>query len=644
MYRCQYSLRLKVVLGLLLSLLVYLPLWGVPVTYDMAQQAARSVLEQEVLPDLRDRLVDIQSLHILTKTGRAQMAGDAIFIPAYSDVVAYVAPLWPQGFLVLSPSTDLTPVLAYSAESIFSWDESPLNALLHTLREDIRLRTAAVDAGLVYTSRNEEAWITLLADMRGNPNAAFSTTYATATTLYRAAEVGTGQLLPFVPWNQSNPYWNNCPIDPITGSRCVVGCTATALAQILNYWQYPTSITFQTGDSYTSFIDPDRISGNGDERTIWINAPSASFAGLNYDSHNPSDTAKADLSFAAGVSVRMGYSSVGSGAYLKDAACALSAVAQESVWGVRSGVWGYESASYVINGVEFHDRLAQNMLNALPALLSIRGKDKDGEPIAHAVVCDGYQIDSLDVSRFHINLGWGDASTNQNGMECWYNLPLELPIGYSTVSAGVLDIYPYARCEAQIWVDHTTYMHGDLISICYGVAPAAGYSSMDTVRIFDFLPNSPGRWTPFCPSGLRLTAGTHCATAYVEGSGVEVLVLRAGSGTCVVTDTARFAIGGPDDLLDMASVWTDQLVYSPGERVTVAYELDVPPDKVWIYVVTPSGVNCLDSMTCGFSSGMSGSVTSKESVGSTSGERTVILIASTRTHGVLMATCEYRVP
>ena len=37
-------------------------------------------------------------------------------------------------------------------------------------------------------------------------------------------------------WNQSSPYNQSCPLDPNTGNRCIVGCTAVALGQILNYW------------------------------------------------------------------------------------------------------------------------------------------------------------------------------------------------------------------------------------------------------------------------------------------------------------------------------------------------------------------------------------------------------------------------
>ena len=35
-------------------------------------------------------------------------------------------------------------------------------------------------------------------------------------------------------WGQGAPYNNLCPMDPITGKRCVTGCMATAMAQIMH--------------------------------------------------------------------------------------------------------------------------------------------------------------------------------------------------------------------------------------------------------------------------------------------------------------------------------------------------------------------------------------------------------------------------
>ena len=40
-------------------------------------------------------------------------------------------------------------------------------------------------------------------------------------------------------WNQGAPFWDKCPTDR-SGTHCWTGCVATAMAQIMRYYQYPS--------------------------------------------------------------------------------------------------------------------------------------------------------------------------------------------------------------------------------------------------------------------------------------------------------------------------------------------------------------------------------------------------------------------
>lgn len=52
-------------------------------------------------------------------------------------------------------------------------------------------------------------------------------------------------------WHQDSPYNDKCPVlTPGTDEHTVVGCTATALAQILNYWEWPTTGTSSNTTTY----------------------------------------------------------------------------------------------------------------------------------------------------------------------------------------------------------------------------------------------------------------------------------------------------------------------------------------------------------------------------------------------------------
>jgi hypothetical protein len=207
------------------------------------------------------------------------------------------------------------------------------------------------------------------------------------------------------------------------------------LAQILNYWQYPTSVTFQPSDNYTSSKDPDDGYGT---RTIPITATTANFSGLDYNDCNPSDAAKAALSFAAGVSIRMDYSSAGSGALATDAAPALAGSPYPQDPPKR---WGYHSADvrtytnphwgspFYITQTAFFSDLKSNMMQARPAIMTIFQSAGGG----HAIIVDGYHPTNDD---YHLNFGWGTSAYG------WYSLPLGFPSGYDILDSADYNIVP----------------------------------------------------------------------------------------------------------------------------------------------------------------------------------------------------------
>ena len=40
-------------------------------------------------------------------------------------------------------------------------------------------------------------------------------------------------------WEQGSPYNNNCPVAPSSSNHCLTGCVATAMAQVMRFYQYP---------------------------------------------------------------------------------------------------------------------------------------------------------------------------------------------------------------------------------------------------------------------------------------------------------------------------------------------------------------------------------------------------------------------
>ncbi len=332
----------------------------------------------------------------------------ALTDPDTRQTVAYVVPLNPGGFVVTSADTDITPVVVVSLTGTFPFQEHPENHLLYMVRTDMALRLQArAETPAAQLAANRAEWQTLLAGGGGD-----------------AASGTDGQTWgPFLTtsWNQSGFYNDYCPDDPRTepglhtdDGRCVTGCVATAMGQIINYWKHPSSVTFTAADDYTSRNDPG--DGRG-ERVIPISAATANIPSIVYTSISNDTIAR--LLYACGVSVRMNYSDAG------------SAASTSSVGEVLKAKWSYPSGAWVSSTDSgLYTLLSANMRKYAPCQLSI-GTSMSGS--GHSIVCDGYRDSD---GRYHLNFGWSGSSDG------WYSLPSGMPAGYSVVRGAVLDIAP----------------------------------------------------------------------------------------------------------------------------------------------------------------------------------------------------------
>ncbi|MBF0494995.1 MAG: C10 family peptidase [Deltaproteobacteria bacterium] len=308
------------------------------------------------------------------------------------DTLAYVLTLSPTGYIVISTDTDITPIIAQSHDSNFIWEDSPANVLLHLVTLDMENRLKALpETGAAVKQANNTRW-----------NNYVAADGALVSQITRAATYG--PLLSPPTWNQDSPYNGYCPMDPVTQTRSLTGCVATAMAQIVNYYERPVSVTFLATDNYTT-----------DTRKIDITASTADIAGITYPAGG--DMA-ARLSYACGVSVKMDYTSAFSGAYTKDLA-----------WALRYR-FGYVSAIYKDT---FNDSIypiiQNNIKNRQPVNLAITDISISG----HSIVCDGYNDGS---GQYHLNFGWGGTTDG------WYSLPYGMPEQYMLIDNAVTDIRP----------------------------------------------------------------------------------------------------------------------------------------------------------------------------------------------------------
>ncbi len=186
-------------------------------------------------------------------------------------------------------------------------------------------------------------------------------------------------------WNQS-PYYNDlCP------SGTPVGCTATATAQIMKFWNHP--VVGNGAHSYYASGYGMLSADFGNTTYDWDNMPNR----LTGSSSSDQRTAVATLCYHVGVAVDMNYGPDGSGAsVLGYGASAQSALVNYFNYeNTLSGVYKY---SY--SDAEWVQLLKSELDEGRPILYA--GYDSEA---GHAFVFDGYSSNS----QFHVNWGWGGS-------------------------------------------------------------------------------------------------------------------------------------------------------------------------------------------------------------------------------------------
>jgi len=201
-------------------------------------------------------------------------------------------------------------------------------------------------------------------------------------------------------WDQSAPYNNFCPIG-YEGYRCVVGCVATAAAQIMAYHQWPlcgygSSSYYWGGDnSCSGNWGGGLLSADYSDSYDWANMPDDCPPYCSQDEKN----ALAELCYEVGVAFNMDYGVCGSGAYTADAL------------NVFPGHFRYSSL------IDKEDRSAHS---AGSWFNLIQTETNAGRPMQyrihrHSIVCDGWR-DTGGMNQYHMNYGWDD------GHNTWYTI------------------------------------------------------------------------------------------------------------------------------------------------------------------------------------------------------------------------------
>lgn len=325
-----------------------------------------------------------------------------------------------KGFVIVSAEDNVRPILGYSFTSPIDEDLNNMNNpfVAKFSNYDKQIVHAVREAGLVVKSQQKQ-W-------KDIENGVFPATSAKASK---------GPLLETT-WGQGYPFDDQLPYN------CPVGCVATAMHQILRFYQGP-----EQGAGSNDYND---YSGST------TGSHSVNFSLQSYDwslmqTLNGSVSSQAEIdecskmAYHLGVSVNMDYETDGSGATMTDAAFAFQ------------NNWGAPTASYNYAGTITDSSLySATIITNIDADQPMEWAGQDATYGGHAYCLDGYNVDAANgVYQYHFNWGWSGS------YDGWFQLNDLTPgvNNFSSSQSFIDDIYvdgllaqmpPPASCNASV--------------------------------------------------------------------------------------------------------------------------------------------------------------------------------------------------
>ena len=273
------------------------------------------------------------------------------------------------GFVMVAADDRLRPVIAYSTEGPFVVDEiSP--SMMAVLDEYAAEITGYLEQPLAAVAAENPLWREIL-------------------EMHPQTVRNEAVIPPLIQtrWDQNSYYNSLCPVDSDgPGDHVYAGCVATAMAQVMRYWEYPAQGT----GSYSYSCDYGVLSANFGN-TTYNYALMPDHLNANTPAYQVQEVAK--LIYHCGVSVDMGYGSDASSAYLSHSVNALYTY------------FGYGMSSYISKSQYSSSAWNNTIKNQLDSLRPVmyRGQSDAG---GHAFICDGYD----DQDYFHFNWGWSGSN------------------------------------------------------------------------------------------------------------------------------------------------------------------------------------------------------------------------------------------
>jgi len=369
----------------------------------------------------------------------------------------------PAGFVLVTASKNLPPIKAYSTS--YRLDSLQTDGFLLMLKSELeeKLTEIKCDKECFYVS----SWKSLLSEKsRCIPHR------------------GGGPLLTSS-WHQQSPYNRDCPIGD--GARCITGCVATAMAQILKFWQWPPHGV----GNHAYLWDGDNSCGNH----VGGGMLSADFLNLYRWSKMP-DSCDNGCPEADSLALGKFNYDVAGGLETDFGVCWSASSSGKAITAYKN----FFMFSPQIGGHNRNNFTAEEWFNL------IKSEINSGRPIhafisGHSIVIDGWRLHG-DRREYHVNYGWGGPFT------AWY----------------VMDSIPQQKKSSY------EYLLTNIVPQTRPVLSFAGYMLSDTIGDGDGL---------FDPSEVVEIFPAVCNDGY-RALNVEVTISTTDSFLTLVDSCASF--------------------------------------------------------------------------------------------------------
>ncbi|MEL7642442.1 MAG: C10 family peptidase [Solidesulfovibrio sp.] len=406
------SLRNISTASLLAVLLMAVSSWASPTTPQQALQVVAGWRNLEAVP-----LGAPLSMPTATPLTYNDDAGQ----PAY-----YIVALSGQGYVIVPADDEIEPILGFSPDG--AYDPVAGNPLYTLVNRDVAGRLALV-RGTAGKSAEADGQGAAAQKKWSDLTAAAGTAPTAKSGVSSVSDVRVSPLTVST-WSQSDD-GNGTPLYNIyTPKNYLTGCTATAMAQLMRFHQFPVaSVPVNTYsvkvDNVTQSMTIRGGDGSGGPYR-WARMSLSPGTATETNNRQAISALMAD----AGASVNMSYTASSSGAWFSTS----SYMSQFGYASARSG-WSYPAT---MPSASWTKMFNPNLDAGLPVNLAIFNSDLSS---GHSIVCDGYGYDSSTLYH-HMNMGWSGS------YNLWYNLPtVDGGYNFTLINQTIYNLFPYGSGE-----------------------------------------------------------------------------------------------------------------------------------------------------------------------------------------------------